>query len=158
MLANNSYKELKALCSPACVMKNLKFILLLFWVSCFPSMQEGPVPHSIEFEEDKFNEVVAYLNNKPDIEGFEVINPPSIIPDSIIEKMKDLGFLEYRNLGEYKVLFCGYSVVGKGWGFIYGEFAQSEIEQPQLIRGRSKTIDLTYLEHLKGKWCRFGAG
>ncbi len=75
-----------------------------------------------------------------------------------MDKMEEIGFLEFRNLKDHKVFFCGYGVVGKGWGFIYGHFERGEIEKPRTIKGNGNQLNLTYLEHLKGKWYRFGAG
>lgn len=120
-------------------------------------MKTDPAPHSVRFEEDEFNEVISYLHSKPEIEGFRIDHPPSEIPEATIEKMEQIGFLEYRNLGQFKVFFCGYGEVGKGWGFVYGEFSQNEIEHPQQIRTYNHKIEITYLEHIKGKWFRFGA-
>lgn len=126
--------------------------------SCFPSMQTGPNPHSIEFEESKFQSIISYFESNSETKGFEIENAPDEIPESVLDNMKDIGILEYRNLGDFKVFFCGYGVVGKGWGFVHGEFSQEEVNQPTLINGNNNQLDLTYLEHLEGKWFRFGAG
>ena len=121
-------------------------------------MQTGPDPHSIKFDEIKFRTVISYFESNTEVKGFDVENAPKEIPESILEEMKDIGFLEFRNIGDFKVFFCGYGVVGKGWGFIHGEFPQEEIAQPELIKGNNNQLNLTYLEHLEGKWFKFGAG
>lgn len=138
-------------------MKKLLLISLLFLGSCFPSMQIGPDPHSIEFEETKFQAVVSYFESNPEIRGFEIDRAPNKIPAPILDEMENIGFLEFRNLGNFKVFFCGYGVVGKGWGFIHGDFKEEKINRPSLIKGNNNQLNLTYLEHLKGNWFRFGA-
>jgi len=139
-------------------MKNLLIILIIFLTSCFPSMQTGPDPHSIEFEESKFERIISHFESKPEIKGFNIENAPKEIPVNVVDDMEEIGFLEFRNLGDYKVFFCGYGVVGKGWGFIHGKFLEEEIDGPILIKGNNKQLNLTFLEHLKGNWFRFGAG
>lgn len=139
-------------------MKNLLLILFLFQESCFPRMQTGSNPHSIEFDEAKFQKISSFFEFNSEIKGFKIKNAPSKIPKSLLIMMENLGFLEYRNLGDFKVFFCGYGVVGKGWGFILGKFTQEEINKPDLIEGNNNQLNLTYLKHIKGNWFRFGAG
>ncbi|NOQ74100.1 MAG: hypothetical protein GQ574_18985 [Crocinitomix sp.] len=136
-------------------MKHLLLIPFFFLVSCFPSMQTGPDPHSIEFDEAKFQSIVSYFLANPEAIGFDTEDAPDTVPVSIIEEMEVVGFLEFRNLHQHKVFFCGYGVVGKGWGFIYGEFSKEEIKKPSLIQGNGNRLHLTYLEHLEGGWFRF---
>lgn len=136
-------------------MKKIVYFIPLFLISCLSPETE---PHSIEFNEIKFDEVISYFEANPKINEFDLENVPNELPKTLITKMNDIGFLEYRNLGEYKIFFCGYGVVGKGWGFIYGEFDVDKIDSPLTIIGNDSQLRLTYLEHLKGKWFRFGAG
>lgn len=133
-------------------------LLVLSFVSCFPSMQTGPDPHSIKFAKADFDEVINYFLTKPDTKEFDNQAAPNDIPKSVIKKMKKIGFLEYRNLGLYQVFFCGYGVVGKGWGFINGRFSQDQIDNPEIINDNNNTLYLSYLGHLEGDWFRFGAG
>ena len=120
-------------------------------------MRTGQDP-PIEFEKVKFEEINSYLSSDSELEGFDIDNAPPEIPKSVIEEMEEIGFLEFRNLGDFKVYFCGYGVVGKGWGFINGEFTQEEIDHPGLIKGSSNQLNLTFLEHVEGRWFRFGVG
>lgn len=121
-------------------------------------MQTGPDPHSIEFEKNKFDSFIAYFNENPSTEGFDIKNAPKDIPNATIVQLEEIGVIEYRNLGDYKVFFCGYGVVGKGWGFIYGDFSDEEVQKHQSIKGNNQSLMLTYLEHLEGRWYRFAAG
>lgn len=102
--------------------------------------------------------MISYFESNPETKGFKIEDAPKEIPASVLDEMEDIGFLAFSNLGDHKVFFCGYGVVGKGWGFIHGEFSQEEVNQPGLINGNNNQLDLTYLEHLEGKWFRFGAG
>ena len=137
-------------------MQKLILLFLILTASCFPSMQTGPNPHSIEFEAEKFEKIIAYFEANPATKDFKIENVSTEILDSLKEQMEEIGFLEFRNFGTYKVFFCGYGVVGKGWGFIYGDFIVDEIKSDTTIRYNDKELLLTYLEFLKGKWYRFG--
>lgn len=119
-------------------------------------MQTGPDPHSIKFDKATFNAIAAYFTIKKDQANFDMKKIPSGIPKNIVELMKDIGFLEFRNLGDHKVFFCGYGVVGKGWGFIAGDPAD-QIKNPSLVEGNDQKLYLTYIEYLGDGWYRFAA-
>ncbi len=117
-------------------------------------MQTGPDPHSIKFDKASFELVTDYFV-KTDQISFVMKKVPKNIPDNIVERMKEIGFLEFRNLGDYKVFFCGYGVVGKGWGFIMGNFTDKQIEQPPFIENKGEKLYLSFLERLESNWYRF---
>jgi hypothetical protein len=119
-------------------------------------MQIGPEPHSIKFEKASFKVVADYFTKNDQI-SFDMKMVPKNIPDNIVEQMKEIGFLEFRNLGEYKVFFCGYGAVGKGWGFILGNFTEKQLEQPPFIENKDEKLYLSFLESLDDNWYRFAA-
>ena len=138
------------------LMKPYLFIFILLLTSCFPSMQNGPDPHSIKFEEVKFNQIIIYFTQNNSVKNFSIDDPPSDFPEDILDEMKKIGFDTYRNIGQNKVFTCGSGVVGKCWGFIYGDFSSEDVQHPPVI-GNEDKLYLTYLEKLKGNWYRFGA-
>lgn len=132
------------------------FLLLIFTiVSCTPCMQIGPKPHSIEFDLDQFELIANYFIVHESIDNFTLKSPLPETPIDIVIAMKEIGILEFRNFGDHKVFFCGYGVVGKGWGFIYGNFSQAQIEELGWIKNKEEQLLLTYLAPLPSKWYRF---
>ena len=123
-----------------------------------PSMQNGPNPHSLEFKKNKFNKIINYFVQNEPLKSFTIDNPPSAFPDDILKEMKDIGFETFRKIGGYKVFSCGSGVVGKVWGFVYGDFTNDQVQQPSLIEGNGDKLYLSYLKKLGGKWYRFSAG
>jgi hypothetical protein len=120
-------------------------------------METGPNPHSIEFEAEKFEQIISFFEENPTTKNFKVENVSTEIPEDLKTKMEKIGFLEFRNFENYKVFFCGYGAVGKGWGFIYGNFTTEEVKSDITIKYNDEELRLTYLELLKGKWHRFAA-
>lgn len=78
-------------------------------------MQNGPDPHSIEFEKTKFNKIISYFVQNDSLKSFSIDNPPFAFPGDILKEMKVIGFKTFRNIGGYKVFSCGSGVVGKAW-------------------------------------------
>lgn len=139
-------------------MRKTLILPLLFLLSCFSPMQTGPEPHSIDFEKNKFNLVINYFNSHAEINQWKIEKAQNDIPDSVLNEMIELGFLEYRNYGNYKVFFCGFGVVGKGWGFLYSNVPKEEIENSPNVNGERREFLITYLENIEGNWFRFAAG
>ena len=130
--------------------------LLLLICSCEFSMQTEPEPHSIEFSQEKFDSIASFFVANPELNNFDLEQSPKEIPEDIRIKMKEIGLLEFRNVEGFLVFFCGYGVVGKGWGFIHGEFNEQQLEGADMLGSPDiGRIDITYLEHLEGKWHRF---
>ena len=134
-------------------------LCLITSISCFPPMQEGPNPHTIEFQREGFNEILQYFQENPAITNFNVSASPNEVSEEILKKMRKIGFLHYKNWGNYQTFTCGYGVLGLSWGFIYGKFTDKEIEDPKFnIESELKEFTITYLKNLEGDWYRFGAG
>ncbi len=124
------------------------YLLSVLLAGCFPSMSTAPDPHSIEYDKEVFDQLAD------EIETLDGKTPAF----RMSQLMRDLSMMDMRNHGEVKLFFCGYGVVGKGWGFAYGDFTDEEIANPGAVERDGELLGLTYLKKLDNKWYRFGAG
>lgn len=138
--------------SPTPSIRSAGWIIVLFLAltGCFPSMSTGPEPHSIPYDAALFHQLADEIVQL-DIDSRSPSYKMSLL-------MQEMGMMSYRDHGEVKLFFCGYGVVGKGWGFAYGSFSDAEIEYPGSVQRNGEYLGLAYLEKLDNNWYRFGAG
>jgi hypothetical protein len=110
-------------------------------------MSTGPEPHSIPYDAELFRELAMAIEDNNEVLSLK----PTVL-------MNKIGMMDLREHGEIKLFFCGYGVVGKGWGFAYGDLTETEIEDPSLVERNGVNLGLTYLKKIDHMWYRFAAG
>lgn len=142
------------------LLKKSMYLLLLLsifsFTSCFPSFHQGKLPDEVEFNYSEFEEIRRTISQYPEVIFFSTETPPSLIPQSTIDKMESTGLLDYNKYNEAQVFFCGYGILDQpAWGFLHGNLADRTSDTPITFTKDSIFLEIKSIEPIESKWFRF---